>query len=261
MNKRDKRDKRGQLTLFVFMGIVIVISIFLYYFLNDSKSSLIISPEINPVYESVNFCLSDVTKSSIYEISFNGGYFNLPNESNDLSLPYYFKDKKNLMPSKEVVESEISNYVREMGMICIKKELFNLQKYDVTYEEMNVETKILEDDTVEINILFPFNVYYNENTYRIDKNYNYVYNERLFTIYSFVESIIKEHEIEPRAVCINCLGEDALEKNLFVDMWSFDDTEVIYYVSDVSKENSKPLTYFFVIKYPVSNNYDPFENF
>ena len=81
-------------------------------------------------------------------------------------------------------------------------------------------------------------------------------------MYNLASSIVSEHEIESRALCINCAGDLAYEMNLFLDLWQYTPTEMVFYVSDEkSIINNEDFVFFFVIKYPENNNFDPYENF
>lgn len=256
-------NKKGQLTLFIFMAIVIVIAIVGYY-LFDFESVEIqgIDSEARAVYEATEFCMQDVTAKAIIDLGISGGYFDLPTKSNELNIPYYFYEGENLIPSIQTIENELAKYVEQMATICIKKAYFNLPEYEVVTSEMVVDTKILSDDTISYKINYPFTVKRGENSYYINKEFSYSYDVRFYTIYNFVSGIIKEHEIEPRALCINCAGNSAYLNNLFLDTWEFKPSEVIYYVSDKkSFVNNEEFVFFFVIKYPENNNYDPYENF
>jgi len=261
MEKRGQ--KRGQLTLFIFMGIVIVIAILAFSFFNfDSLDSGTLDSEARIVYDAVDFCMQDVTAKAILDLGISGGYFDLPEKSNNIYMPYYFYLGENLMPSLETVEEEFAKYVKQIATVCSKKAFFNLASYDIVASEMNVEAKVNSDDTVSFSISYPMSVTKGENSYYLNEEFLYSYEARLYSMYNLASSIISEHDIESRALCINCAGDLAYEMNLFLDLWQYSPTEMVFYVSDdTSIVDNENLVFFFVIKYPENNNFDPYENF
>ena len=72
-----------------------------------------VSPETAEIQNFVQECLDDSLEKVVFRIGEGGGsYFPSSVASTPLlDVPYYIKEDKNLMPSKEKIELEISKYV------------------------------------------------------------------------------------------------------------------------------------------------------
>ena len=253
--------KKGQLTIFVMMAIVIVIVIVGYFVMNrgfNFENS--VPQEVSPLYNAVMDCVSDITEDSIYEIGGAGGYFDLPEKVNTFSIPYYFYDNEDLSPSLKVVEGEIAKYVEQMLFFCVEEVYFDLPEYEVEGGEINVGVDIRKDDKVYFSIDYPFNVVKGDTSYFFKESIKRVYDVRLHSLHGFIVDIMNWQEEEPRAICINCIYNRADELGMVVDMWDFSSNDVTFVIYDnQSVVKGTEYIFFFVNKYEVGS-YDPFEN-
>jgi hypothetical protein len=253
--------KKGQLTIFVMVAIVIVVVIVGYFLIEGSfgvdKS---VSPEVSPLYDAVMDCVSDVTEDSIYEIGGSGGYFDLPEKVNSFSIPYYFYEDENLAPSLEVVEGEIAKYVEQMLFFCVEKVYSESPSYEVEGGEINVDVEIRKDDKVYFSIDYPFDIFKGNTSYFFEGSIKRVYDVRLYAIHGFVAEMMGWQKEEPRAICINCIYNRASELGLVVDMWDFSSDDVVFVVYDnQSIVKGSEYIFLFINKYE-RGGYDPFEN-
>jgi len=253
--------KRGQLTIFVMMAIVIVIVIVGYFVIEKSfnfESS--VSPEVSPLYNAVMDCASDITEDSIYEIGASGGYFDLPEKVNSWSVPYYFYDNESLVPSLEVIEEEISKYVEQMMFFCVEEVYYNFPDYEVESREINVDVDIRKDDKVYFSISYPYDVVKGNISYFFDGEISRVYDVRLYSLHGFIVDMMGWQMEEPRAICVNCIYNRANELEMVVDMWDFSSSDVTFVIYDnQSIVKGTEYIFFFVNKYE-EGSYDPFED-
>ena len=69
------------------------------------------------------------------------------------------------------------------------------------------------------------------------------------------------HSVEPRAFCVNCIGDEAYDKKLTVNLFDISDGDILFYVADNSSiVNDKIFSYYFIIKPVSGGDYDPFED-
>ena len=78
MIKRGIRSKKAQLTLIIFIAIVIVLAIVLYFLLRDSLFQSDIPRNMRPVYDSYLGCIEEVTREGVYLMGQQAGYIELP---------------------------------------------------------------------------------------------------------------------------------------------------------------------------------------
>jgi hypothetical protein len=251
--------KRGQLTLFVIISLVIVFLIMISFLFQNRLRHEPVDNQIKPIYNIVNLCIEEVTEDSINIIGESGGYYNPPNKSNLNSIAYYFYEGENLMPSLEEIENQMENYVSDMVFFCVQRNLLELPDYEFYSGEINVEANINTNDHVFFNVKYPFIVKINNNTYYFNQPFLTSYDVRLYSLYEFVKETIALHEEEPRAFCVNCITDLAYDYNFYVDLIDAEPNDVIFMISDeksIIKEDS--FSFFFVVKYP-TESYDPYE--
>ncbi len=169
--------KRGQATLFIVLGIVLVGIIGIYLFLNDVNplTSLGTSEEQTEQIEDLKECLSYYGNQGLKLIEAQGGYIIVPEEKveiqnkeigfiNDLTL--------------ESIESELSSYVAEnIQRNCLTGQ----DRYEIEeLEELNVEVEI-EDGEINFNAEWPMQfinkqdsgIKFNVNNFESDINTNF----------------------------------------------------------------------------------------
>ena len=143
-------SKRGQVTLFIIIGIILIIltaSIFLLTTRDGSILSKSINEEEIEVQAYVDSCLEQVSREAIILISSQGGYYQTPEKSIEFSIyqiPYYFHNTKLNIPNKEVIQEQLSLAIEENINDCINNfKTFNIQK-----GTPNVQTIVSKDKTI-----------------------------------------------------------------------------------------------------------------
>ncbi len=103
-------QKRGQVTIFIVLGIVILVVFGLLFFLKgkvvessfeDEMNALAVPAQLEPVKEYLDVCLRDVTRDGIRLMGEQGGYIEIP-EDNDFSYGGELSNSLKLGPSGEV---------------------------------------------------------------------------------------------------------------------------------------------------------------
>ncbi|KHO54840.1 MAG: hypothetical protein QT10_C0011G0021 [archaeon GW2011_AR19] len=95
--------KRGQITIFIIISILIVAVVVLFFSLRGTlQKEKPVSPETAEIQNFVQGCLDESLESVVFKVGENGGYYFPPKVSTPvLEVPYYIKDNNNLMPKKE----------------------------------------------------------------------------------------------------------------------------------------------------------------
>lgn len=222
--------KRGQISIFVILAIVIVVILLIYFVV---KGNLInkneINPEIQPIYNYVDNCLEKISEDAIYIIGQNGGYFIYANRSNEVGIPYYFDRGENLIPSKEKLEEELSLYVNEMMFFCTKN-FAEFPDYNIKSKEIKTKVEI-NNEYVTFDLNYPLSINKGENNFVLE-NFNKKISSRLDTIYKTAFEIIKEQMLDKENICINCIGDIAYDNNLVVSINDYDENTIIFSIRD-----------------------------
>lgn len=161
-------NKRGQVTIFVIIGIVLVILVGLGYYLYDVKG-LGIAPqtflgnEMQPVEENALNCIASVSGNVLDDLGLRGAFLSPDSYllyKGDM-VTYLCSDVAgdgclNHLRTKKQIEDEIESAIT-MGMNeCVDKTLVGsfLKSYDYNFGEISTNVDIL-NDRVLINVNYP----------------------------------------------------------------------------------------------------------
>jgi hypothetical protein len=178
------KNKRGQITVFVILGLVLLISVGLYFVIKENASEdkpdvpqPLTNKEIASLYEFTNKCLYDVTKDALILAGRNGGFTSLegtglkvnpiPYESDVFysdfySVPYwyYMNDDSKFSSNKPALCSYAGDcYVEDYGDVSIQKSvesyvLDNIDSCLNNFQEYNNIFDIEKLDEKEVKIQF-----------------------------------------------------------------------------------------------------------
>src|SRR3989339_92951 len=147
--------KRGQLTIFIIIGIVFLAIITLFFILNKDLIPLTNDADINNVFLFQENCMNQIDVQTIFKISMQGGYYDIPKQSILYGIPYYGLNGKNIMPTKEEIEKEISKAVNNQLVSCTNNfTQFNNLKITsqeiITKVEINDEQSEITENNIEL---------------------------------------------------------------------------------------------------------------
>jgi len=156
-------DKKAQASIFVLVGVVIIIAAGFLIYVNRLPGDEKLSPTFDtaPIKLFVEECIRDVGKESLVFVGKQGGYYDIPEPelSDDVfTLPYYYFENLDFVPTKEQIENAISTHLNENLLSCINDftDLKNLG-FGVEYGSPSTSTLIGEED-VSFNVNFPVKV-------------------------------------------------------------------------------------------------------
>lgn len=124
--------KRGQATIFMIVALMILLVGAFFFFANRAALDEpdFINPEILPIKNFVDSCISNTAREAIILLGLNGGYIKIPEQiENDprsyLQLgpgaksPYWWHEGIETIPSESFMASEIEDYVAANFDSCI----------------------------------------------------------------------------------------------------------------------------------------------
>ena len=165
-------QKRGQATVFIIIGIVVLIAVILVFFLKGNLIAEKISPEdareiltsqLNPIEEHIEECISKVASDGIKNLALQGGTFTpisyaVYNGSNVQYLCYKEPGTSTCIQkplTRAKVESQISDYVKTQIFTCLDLSQFEKDKrFRFTTGKLNADAHI-DDNTVQVNVNYP----------------------------------------------------------------------------------------------------------
>ena len=241
--------KRGQITIFIIISILIVAVVVLFFSLRGTlQKEKPVSPETAEIQNFVQGCLDESLESVVFKVGENGGYYFPPKVSTPvLEVPYYIKDNNNLMPKKEDIEKEISKYVSRELVLCLG-DFALLPEYQITKGQIITETKI-EPERVLVEMNYPLTIIKGDAKSKIE-DFNSEVPVRLGIVYDAVGEFIEKNLETPGGFCVSCLLEITAEKDLYVNVFDSDDRTKIFIITDYNSIiNKKEFVYVFANEY------------
>jgi hypothetical protein len=170
--------KRGQVTLFVVIGIVVIVVIALFLVLNKKISKEGISESVvsegEEIYEFTQDCVEEVGEASLVLIAKQGGRYK--DVENFISYDgREIADYCMNIPSDIKIIDEINLYFQDNFVKCLDYySQFENSGYSIQHEEPFVSIGFYEDNTL-LNVIFPVKavkgdkqIIYNEFSYSSD---------------------------------------------------------------------------------------------
>jgi len=187
---------KGQVTIYVILGIVVVAALIGIFVLKDyiikseferEAEKFEVGEDFIPLYDSYRDCVSEIAFNGIEVLASKGGYIEIPryeyvpnplipfsnkvdlfNDGN-IEIAYWFYETGNgiqteKIPSLNEMQNDLSKYVTENLYLC----LFDFPGYLLNDFE-NFETNVqIKDNKVFVNVLSDFNVDYKGVNQRFD---------------------------------------------------------------------------------------------
>ena len=154
------KTKRGQTTLFIILGLVVLIAVsFIYLVKQDTLESQAISQSsfmrnTQIVETFINSCLDKVSKETLLKNNMQGGHINLPDNFKSIgAIPtsfLFFRQVGSLL-TKNGIENEISGYIDKKLSECVN-DFSEFSYLKIKKGKVKAQTSINEKDvTIKIN--------------------------------------------------------------------------------------------------------------
>ena len=218
-SKSGLHKKRGQATIFVLIGLVILSSIAITLYLNYDviKDKLSINPKdftitIDQVRNTVEKCLKETTENGIFSIGLQGGYYDTKapfEQLSDIQVPYYFHLGNENIPTKKTIQDELSRYVKENLQRCIGLTPFENQGYNFELGEISA-TITIKEGRINADAEYPITVQKESITSTI-KSFNQQILFDFNAIYNLITSLANEQKKHPDSMPLIFLSNMAYD--------------------------------------------------
>ncbi|MFC1774699.1 hypothetical protein ACFLZN_00095 [Nanoarchaeota archaeon] len=124
--------KKGGVTLWIILGIIILLSIALlaYFLMRTTPDIIKIPPDVQPFYDFTSTCLYDITKQGIVKMGIQGGFLTLPpfiqrnprthiSLSKTIKIPYWYHNAQFLSPKIDYMQRELEIYIDDNIDSCL----------------------------------------------------------------------------------------------------------------------------------------------
>lgn len=246
-------EKRGQVTIFVIIALVVVSGILIgVYFLNKQKQTE--SPGVKDVSGYVSSCLEEVSREAVNYVGRQGGYYNAPNGSNNFLFypaPYYFNETQNLVPGEQVIAREIGLYIESNLDFCLGNfSDFTQRGFAITKQSNKASAKIGNDEVL-VSAKVPVSITIGNSTSLLSDFSASVRPVRFESLLEASRDIAESGTKDPRTMCLSCVQNIAKSNGLAVDIIETDSkNDFIFTLSD-SRSNftGSPYEYSFAARY------------
>ena len=171
------RRKKGQVTIFIILAVLIVGALVAYFTLRGSFGESV-PEELLPVYDYYVSCLQDQAEDGVRLLGEQGGRIDvgeffpgsayMPFSSHldfmGQGVPYWMYVSGNNMlreniPTKTSMENELGEYVSARVGLCDFSD-FEMQGFDVFVDDKNVQTAVrINDLDIEVEVLNKINIF------------------------------------------------------------------------------------------------------
>jgi len=204
--------KKGQVTIFVIIAILVVVAGILIYTLDDSFREEPIPTSIEPVKTAFMDCVEAKTSLAVSLLESNGGYIESPEfvpgtryqpfssklKLGGLRIPYWFYTsgsslEKTQVPTVEFMEDQISRFIERESLEC-DFDLFEEEGFHVKSGKPIAEVKI-DDDFVQVDLNMDLSVEKGMES-AILKDHNLRVNTNLGSLYEAAKEIYDREQSE-----------------------------------------------------------------
>ncbi len=191
------QQKRGQVTIFIIIAVIVVaLGVLVYLFYPQIRTTFGIREETPQNY--IDSCLNEKIKESVEILSLQGGsiepenYFSYAGEkveylcyTNDYYVPCVVQQPL----LKQHIEREIKNYIAEDVVSCFNSLKKNYQKkgYDVSLTSGSTEVELLPEKIVTS---FERKLTLTKQETEVYENFDVVLNNNLYELVSIANSIV-----------------------------------------------------------------------
>ena len=166
--------KRGQVTVFIILGIVLLLGIFLYFYMQEKSATftpnLVVPEELVPLQRYIDSCVYDTAKDAIIKLGLQSGFVEIPSEimkqpSSYVKVdpygivirPYWYYDTQSRIPTEEFMVSQIKKYVEDNLPRCFDSFRSFKDSFDITAPKHSAKVTI-GDKSVMIELDMPMEI-------------------------------------------------------------------------------------------------------
>ncbi|MBN1386787.1 hypothetical protein JW968_07520 [Candidatus Woesearchaeota archaeon] len=222
--------KKAQITPFIIMGIMILLTIGLIFYLMTMISTS--EPEIQTMTEAssvkyyVQKCVSDTAMESVFMLGLHGWHLTEPPHvftTSQLTTSYLYYDGMEYMPTIPAVEKNLSYYMNQMLPFC------NLS----VFRQFNIDTSepssavTIKEDSVLFHVTWPLTIRYGNTATEISE-FETEAPINVLRLHNVTAEIIEQTAINPAVIDHMFL----LSRVSNISYTVFNNDTVLYFVQD-----------------------------
>lgn len=249
--------KKGQVTLFILLGIVIVAAIGLgIYFRNQiflsrgiiaQEESVAVSQEAQQVKDFVKECMQEAASNALVKVASWGGKPIVGEETFTIggsSTNYWYHNGEARIPELEEIEESLEVISSQSLEECTQKfkdfHTVNIQG------KPQMAVKILNDEA-QFYANWPLEVQLGATTEKLD-HYNAAVETRFGLLYQFAKKTTEDKAAAKGELCLTCLVEMTRPEGVYPTVDVYDDNILITFIDSTTPINDQRLEYRFALQ-------------
>jgi hypothetical protein len=202
-------NKKGQVTIFIVVGILIVAIVAVIFIFRNKPISDETSFEADYIENLFLYCMEEVSLDGLNYIGLRGGYYIIPEEIKAEYIAdetsYYYLDSKKILPEIERIETELEKYILENFDFCIDFQGIEEKGFEVSKEKFNVSVNILNEEIIT-EIYYPVTLKKGEDSLTFEE-FDLNIPLKFYDIYSASGEVVDSYSEKPGYICLDCLNE------------------------------------------------------
>lgn len=244
--------KRGQITTFIIIGVVLiaVVGVFLYTRSQAGPEEEAVPADVAPIKMYVDQCLKQTAEDAVLDVAAQGGYYFAPQNSINflyMSVPYYLYEGRVLVPTKEMIEDELSLYVSLNLPYCVDMAQFAEKGYNITAEMPQVKTTITPKEVLfDVDYLVTIRIEGQEKT--ISK-FSTSVNANLMKLYTIASNYTNYQAEDAYLFTISHAVDLSFDNDVKFEAYTFENEIILSFLDNTTLVKNRPLIYTFAMKY------------
>ncbi|MBD3313576.1 hypothetical protein GF345_03975 [Candidatus Woesearchaeota archaeon] len=250
-------EKRGQVTAFIILGVVILFLVLLIiYLLSEEQESIFEeTAEVQSLRLFIGDCVNKVVEEGAYLVASQGGYYDPPmpfKEMEGLGIPYYHYLGAQRIPEIEEVELELSRYIQDNLPLCVGN-FSDFPGFELEAGYPKAESDII-DGEIFVSVNYPVSARKDKSLFKLN-SFSRRINLDLRKEYDAMRKIMDEQNIRKPYIPVGFITQTAYRNNLTYEIIQFPGSEDQVVVSLKSKGSGleDELVYSFALKYDWSS--------
>ncbi len=238
-----RKERKGQVTIFIIMGIVILLIVVgIMFLVSKTKTEELSQTDTTNnmfIKSFIQSCLEETVEEGLIFNGKQGGYYETKEPlvyyySNVLEVPYYFHNGTADLPELSVWEEELDKYIIDHKEENCNFDVFEKEGYEIISTGNFSSKTQITDYGVILDIKFPLKIKQGETVQEIS-DFSIKIPSKLKNTHKLIQEIITGKEDEG-LLCISCLVDYSNLYNL-----EFEDTSNIItgtsYITIFDKES------------------------
>lgn len=245
-------QKRGQVVLFVILGLVLVVLIWSIFYVYQARAISRSSEnrkitDVKSVSNFVNVCLQQKGVEALVGVAGKGGYFILPPYSTEQlpdNLPYFLYQGSIFVPTIEKIQENVGWAVEKRLGDCF--DFISFEGIDISVEGMPEITVIFGSEQMRI-ILHQKVIVQNEQSETTLDSFTASVPTVFLGMYEHAKKIVETYKRSGEYVCLSCLRQ--LNTGVgFTIKTGMTPEGVLYALEEDKPENSKSIIFKFAVE-------------